>query len=137
MCFTYYSIAMGEDGPTHQPVEQLVGSRSIPGMVVLRPADANETVAVCGSPLKGKKVRWLSVLTRQGLPVLDLGHYPGIPEGSAAGRAHVLAYLSPGHTTTDLLRSRLAPRCIWRWRAASDWRVTACSRALRACRVQK
>jgi transketolase len=44
--FTHDSIGMGEDGPTHQPVEQLVGLRSIPGMVVLRPADANETVAV-------------------------------------------------------------------------------------------
>ena len=43
--FTHDSIAMGEDGPTHQPVEQLVGLRSIPGMVVIRPADANETVA--------------------------------------------------------------------------------------------
>jgi len=43
--FTHDSIAMGEDGPTHQPVEQLLGLRSIPGMVVIRPADANETVA--------------------------------------------------------------------------------------------
>jgi len=42
--FTHDSIAMGEDGPTHQPAEQLLGLRSIPGMIVIRPADANETV---------------------------------------------------------------------------------------------
>ena len=42
--FTHDSIALGEDGPTHQPVEQLLGLRSVPGMTVIRPADANETV---------------------------------------------------------------------------------------------
>ena len=43
--FTHDSIAMGEDGPTHQPVEQLLGLRSVPGLTVIRPADANETTA--------------------------------------------------------------------------------------------
>jgi transketolase len=55
--FTHDSIAMGEDGPTHQPVEQLVGLRSIPGMVVLRPADANETVAAWKIAIGRKKGR--------------------------------------------------------------------------------
>ena len=54
--FTHDSIGMGEDGPTHQPVEQLVGLRSIPGMVVLRPADANETVAAWRVAI-GRKAR--------------------------------------------------------------------------------
>ena len=43
--FTHDSIGMGEDGPTHQPVEQLLGLRSVPGLTVIRPADANETAA--------------------------------------------------------------------------------------------
>jgi len=68
--FTHDSIGLGEDGPTHQPVEQLLGLRSIPGLTVLRPADANETVAAwrwaaahCSGPVA-------IVLTRQKLPIL-------------------------------------------------------------------
>jgi len=76
--FTHDSIAMGEDGPTHQPVEQLLGLRSIPGMVVIRPADANETVAAWRIAIARKGPVAL-VLTRQGLPVLDLNHYSGYP----------------------------------------------------------
>ena len=53
--FTHDSIGMGEDGPTHQPVEQFIGLRSIPGMVVLRPADANETVAAWRIAIGRKK----------------------------------------------------------------------------------
>ena len=82
--FTHDSIAMGEDGPTHQPVEQLLGLRSIPGMVVIRPADANETVAAWRIAIARKGPVAL-VLTRQGLPVLDLNHYSGIPTGVPLG----------------------------------------------------
>jgi transketolase len=99
--FTHDSIAMGEDGPTHQPVEQLLGLRSIPGMVVLRPADANETVAAWRIAIEREEGPVALVLTRQGLPVLDLGHYPGIPAGVPLG-GYVLADPSPA-TPPDII----------------------------------
>jgi transketolase len=83
--FTHDSIAMGEDGPTHQPVEQLLGLRSIPGMIVIRPADANETVAAWRIAIKRGNSPVALVLTRQALPVLDLDHYPAIGEGVPLG----------------------------------------------------
>ena len=92
--FTHDSIAMGEDGPTHQPVEQLLGLRSIPGMVVIRPADANETVAAWRIAIARKDGPVALVLTRQGLPVLDLAHYPCIPAGVPLG-GYVLADSPP------------------------------------------
>ena len=88
--FTHDSIGMGEDGPTHQPVEQLIGLRSIPGMVVLRPADANETVAAWRVAIGRKQGPVALVLTRQGLPVLDLNLYPAIPAGVPLG-GYILA----------------------------------------------
>jgi len=88
--FTHDSIGMGEDGPTHQPVEQLVGLRSIPGMTVLRPADANETVAAWRVAIGRKQGPVALVLTRQGLPVLDLCSYPSILDGVSLG-GYILA----------------------------------------------
>jgi transketolase len=88
--FTHDSIGMGEDGPTHQPIEQLVGLRSIPGMVVLRPADANETVAAWRVAIGRKQGPVALVLTRQGLPVLDLKSYPAIMTGVPLG-GYILA----------------------------------------------
>ncbi|HEY0984591.1 transketolase [Schlesneria sp. T3-172] len=88
--FTHDSIAMGEDGPTHQPVEQLVGLRSIPGLVVLRPADANETVAAWRVAVEKKDGPVALILTRQGLPILDLGKYPKLTSGVGQG-AYVLS----------------------------------------------
>ncbi len=64
---THDSIGVGEDGPTHQPVEQLIMLRSIPGLKVYRPADGNETAAAWVSAITGKEPTVL-VLTRQGLP---------------------------------------------------------------------
>jgi len=93
--FTHDSIAMGEDGPTHQPVEQLLGLRSIPGMVVIRPADANETVAAWRIAIARRDAPVTLVLTRQGLPVLDLSKYPGILGGVPLG-GYVLADVAPG-----------------------------------------
>ncbi len=81
--FTHDSIAVGEDGPTHQPVEQLVMMRSIPGFTVFRPADAQETKAAWQSALTRRKPAAL-VFSRQGLPVLDPAVYPvadGVPKG--------------------------------------------------------
>ena len=68
--FTHDSIGLGEDGPTHQPIEHLASLRAIPGLTVLRPADANETVACWRQALTRKGPSAL-ILTRQGLPVLD------------------------------------------------------------------
>ncbi len=90
--FTHDSIALGEDGPTHQPVEHLAALRAIPGMTVLRPADANETVEAWRAAV-GRKGPVALVFTRQKLPVLDPGTYP-IREGVGRG-AYVLAEASP------------------------------------------
>ena len=69
--FTHDSIGLGEDGPTHQPVEQLASLRSIPNLTVLRPADANEVTQSWRIALERKKGPSALVLTRQSLPVLD------------------------------------------------------------------
>ena len=68
--FTHDSIAVGEDGPTHEPVEQLPSLRALPGLTVLRPADANETVAAWQYALSNTGGPTALVLTRQKLPVL-------------------------------------------------------------------
>lgn len=73
--FTHDSIAVGEDGPTHQPIEQLVMLRSIPGLTVIRPADAQETKAAWRAALTLQKPTVL-VFSRQSLAVLDPDKYP-------------------------------------------------------------
>ena len=70
--FTHDSIAVGEDGPTHEPVEQLAGLRAIPNMNVIRPADGNETRVALGVALESEKTPTSLVLTRQNLTALDL-----------------------------------------------------------------
>ena len=74
--FTHDSIGMGEDGPTHQPIEQLLGLRAIPNMVVLRPADATETVEAWKVAMARRDGPTILVLSRQNLPVLDRTSYP-------------------------------------------------------------
>jgi len=69
--FTHDSIGLGEDGPTHQPIEQLASLRTIPGLIIIRPADANETVYAWKSALQQKNTPVALVLTRQKIPVLD------------------------------------------------------------------
>ena len=88
--FTHDSIALGEDGPTHQPVEQLIGLRSIPGFTVFRPADANETAAAWREAIEHKNAPVVLVFTRQKLPVLDTNKYAGLSEGVRKG-GYVLA----------------------------------------------
>jgi transketolase len=81
--FTHDSIALGEDGPTHQPVEQILGLRAIPGFRVIRPADANETVAAWRVALESEGPTAL-IFTRQKLPILDASAFPiarGVPRG--------------------------------------------------------
>ena len=70
--FTHDSIGVGEDGPTHQPVEHLAALRTIPGLTVIRPADARETVEAWRVALKHDHGPVALALTRQGLPVLDI-----------------------------------------------------------------
>ncbi len=69
--FTHDSIGVGEDGPTHQPVEQVVGLRGIPGLIVLRPADANEVAEAWRLVLELKHQPACLILSRQNLPTLD------------------------------------------------------------------
>ena len=73
--FTHDSIGLGEDGPTHQPVEQLLSLRAIPNVVVLRPADATETAEAWKAALTRRDGPTILVLGRQNLPVLDRRAY--------------------------------------------------------------
>ncbi len=80
--FTHDSIGMGQDGPTHQPVEQLASLRAIPGLIVLRPADANEVAEAWRVIMELQHNPVALVLTRQTVPTLDRSRY-----ASAAGLA--------------------------------------------------
>jgi transketolase len=73
--FTHDSIALGEDGPTHQPIEQIAALRAIPNLLVLRPGDANETAIAWQVALEVKERPVALVLSRQNLPTLDRGRY--------------------------------------------------------------
>jgi transketolase len=89
--FTHDSVALGEDGPTHQPIEHVAALRAIPGLVVFRPGDAAETAEAWRIILEDLEGPAAMALSRQDLPVLDRspGHY-GSAEGVARG-AYVLA----------------------------------------------
>jgi transketolase len=97
--FTHDSIGVGEDGPTHQPVEQLAGLRAIPGIVDFRPADANEVVEAWRTIMPLRHDAVALVLSRQPLPTLDRSRY-----ASAAG-VHRGAYVLAGnpHETPELI----------------------------------
>ncbi len=75
MVFTHDSIALGEDGTTHQPVEQLIGLRTVPNMTVIRPADANETAQAWRVAIELQDGPVCIVLTRQGIPIIDQKKY--------------------------------------------------------------
>ena len=96
--FTHDSIGVGEDGPTHQPIEQVVGLRAIPNMLVLRPADANEVAEAWRVALAQKHTPTCLILSRQALPTLDRGRY-----ADAAGLARGAYTLidAPAETMTD------------------------------------
>ncbi len=80
--FTHDSIGVGEDGPTHQPIEQLITLRAVPGLMTLRPADANEVVEAWKVIMKLRKEPVALILTRQAVPTFDRTKY-----ASAAGLA--------------------------------------------------
>lgn len=89
--FTHDSIGVGEDGPTHQPVEHLASLRSIPGLVVIRPGDANEVVEAWRIAIERSQGPTLLALTRQNIPVLDQSRYA--PAADVKKGAYVLADL--------------------------------------------
>ena len=74
--FTHDSVAVGEDGPTHQPVEHFAALRAIPGLMVIRPADATETAAAWRLAMRTVNAPMALILSRQNLPVLDRSRYP-------------------------------------------------------------
>lgn len=98
--FTHDSVGVGEDGPTHQPVEHLTSLRAIPGLTVLRPADANETAEAWWVALSADGPAAL-VLTRQKLPVLDADSHP-ISDGFARG-AYIVREANEGSADIILL----------------------------------
>ena len=99
--FTHDSIGVGEDGPTHQPIEQLASLRGVPGLTTLRPADANEVCEAWRLALSRPHVPACMVLTRQPLPTFDRKKYASA-EGVRRG-AYVLADTSGGKTPDVLL----------------------------------
>jgi transketolase len=98
--FTHDAMGDGEDGPTHQPVEQLVSLRAIPGLVVLRPADANEVVEAYRYIMQLRHQPAVLALSRQPLPTFDRRKYA--PAGGLARGAYVMAE-SPGGTPQIIL----------------------------------
>jgi len=101
--FTHDSIGVGEDGPTHQPVEQLASLRAVPGLIVLRPADANEVAEAWKVILKLHHEPAVLVLTRQALPTIDRGKFASA-SGLARG-AYALADAPDGKPDVLLLAS--------------------------------
>src|SRR5205814_4793545 len=98
---THDSIGLGEDGPTHQPIEQLASLRAMPNMIVMRPGDANEVVEAWKviMPLKHNPVAL--VLTRQALPTIDRSKYA--PASGVAKGGYVLADAEGGKTELILI----------------------------------
>ncbi|MBZ5571279.1 MAG: transketolase [Acidobacteriia bacterium] len=101
--YTHDSIGLGEDGPTHQPIEQLAGLRAVPNLVLFRPADANEVVEAWKVIMKLRHRPAALVLTRQAVPTFDRSKYASA-EGVARG-AYVLADAPSGKPQTILMGS--------------------------------
>jgi transketolase len=98
--YTHDSVGLGEDGPTHQPIEQLIGLRAVPGLVVLRPADANEAAEAWRTIIALNQPACL-VLTRQKLPTIDRTRYA--PAAGVARGAYVLADATNGRPDVILI----------------------------------
>jgi transketolase len=99
--FTHDSIGVGEDGPTHQPVEQLISLRSVPGLIVLRPGDANEVSEAWRVILQLRHDPVALILSRQNMPTLDRTKYA--PASGVAKGAYVLADAKGGDPEVILL----------------------------------
>jgi transketolase len=101
--FTHDSIGVGEDGPTHQPVEQLASLRAIPSLLVMRPADANEVVEAWRTIMPMRHEPVALVLTRQAVPTLDRSIYA--PASGVAQGGYVLADPADGDPEVILIAS--------------------------------
>ncbi len=99
--YSHDSIGLGEDGPTHQPVEQLASLRAIPGLAVIRPADANETVAAWRAALERTNGPTAIIVTRQDLPILPRPPFP--PATDLDRGAYVLAERGPEKSQPDVV----------------------------------
>jgi transketolase len=112
--YTHDSIGLGEDGTTHQPVEQLISLRSIPNMTVIRPADANETAQAWRVALEHKDGPVALILTRQGLPVIDQDKYAkaiGLEKGayilSDSNKKPELILIATGSEVSLILKAQV------------------------------
>lgn len=101
--YTHDSIGLGEDGPTHQPIEQLATLRAVPGLMLIRPADANEVLEAWRVIMQLKHEPAALVLSRQGVPTFDRAKY-GSASGVAQG-AYVLADAPGGKPDAILMAS--------------------------------
>ncbi|MBV6749209.1 transketolase [Pseudomonas chlororaphis] len=125
--FTHDSLALGEDGPTHQPVEHLASLRAIPNLLLIRPADANETAVAWQVAMTTRDRPVLLVLTRQALPTLDRNRYAaaaGLRRGAyvlndKASREPELILIASGSEVALILaagerleREGIAVRCV-------------------------
>ena len=100
--FTHDSIGLGEDGPTHQPVEQVLALRTIPNIVVLRPADANESTEAWRIAMTTPKSPVVLIFSRQKLPILDQTKLGSAREGVAKG-AYILSEANGGQPNIILI----------------------------------
>jgi transketolase len=101
--FTHDAMGDGEDGPTHQPVEHLASLRAIPGLVTLRPADANEVVEAYRYVMEQRHMPAVLALSRQALPIIDRTKYA--PASGVARGAYVLADAPGGDPEVILIAS--------------------------------
>src|SRR6185437_11674736 len=99
--YTHDSIGVGEDGPTHQPVEQLAGLRAVPGLITLRPCDANEVAESWRTVLRLKHQPACLILSRQALPTLDRHRFA--PASGVVHGAYVLADAKDGRPSVILI----------------------------------
>jgi transketolase len=136
---THDSIGLGEDGPTHQPVEHLAACRAIPGLQVIRPADANEVAEVYRTIIPIHDHPAVLVLTRQNVPTLDrtkFGSAAGVAKGAyvladpAEGKPEVILIGTGSEVTTCLsaydqltaagIKARVVSMPCWAWFDAQD-----------------
>jgi len=137
--WTHDSISLGEDGPTHQPIEQMVSLRAIPGMLVLRPADANEMAEAYRIVMQQKERPAALICTRQALPILDRSQYAaasGVAKGAyvlvdapnakpdvilvASGSEVSLCLAARELLTKDKIAVRVVSMCSWELFEAQD-----------------
>jgi len=117
--FTHDSFYVGEDGPTHEPIEQISSLRLIPNMLVMRPADANETSACLEIALTQTSRPTCLLLTRQNLPILDHAAFPGLKEGvkhggyvlvdAANGKPEIIVLASGSEISLAMAAAKLLP----------------------------